>query len=376
MELADFDYDLPKELIAQEPLKIRDEAKLMVVKRQKIEDKFEHRTFQDLAEYLNPGDTLVLNDTKVLPARLFGNKKGSGGKVELLLLKELEKDTWEVLVRGRRIRAGTRLTFGEGKLEGEVKDRTLSGGRKVKFFYQGKFLEILKELGQLPLPPYIHQELKDENYYQTIYAQNEGSAAAPTAGLHITTHLLEDIRSKGVNIAYLTLHINLDTFRPIRCKDISSHQMFSEYYEISDKTARIIKETKRRGKRIIALGTTTVRALESAAGATNTSTVITGLIRPKPFGFVCPTPTMSHEPSATSHEPSAMSQKGWTNLFIYPDYRFKIVDVLVTNFHFPKSTLLTLVCAFASRDLIFKAYGEAIKMGYRFLSLGDSMLII
>lgn len=375
MKLAEFDYALPKELIAQEPLKIRDEAKLMVVKRQKTEDKFEHRTFRDLAEYLNPGDTLVLNDTKVLPARLFGNKKGSGGKVELLLLKELEKDTWEVLVRGRRIRAGTRLTFGEGKLEGEVKDRTLSGGRKVKFFYQGKLLEVLKEVGQLPLPPYIHQELKDENYYQTIYAQNEGSAAAPTAGLHITTHLLEDIRSKGVNIAYLTLHINLDTFRPIRCEDISSHQMYSEYYEIPDKTARIIKETKRRGKRIIALGTTTVRVLESAVGATFMTPVITGLTRlPKRSGGqVNQTPTMSHEPLAISHEPSA---KGWTNLFIYPDYRFKIVDMLVTNFHFPKSTLLTLVCAFASRDLIFKAYREAIKMGYRFLSLGDSMLII
>lgn len=341
MKLADFDYDLPKELIAQEPTKVRDEAKLMIIKRQKIEDKFEHRTFRDLVGYLNPGDTLVLNDTKVLPARLFGNKKESGGKVELLLLKELEKDIWEVLVRGRRVRVGTRLAFGEGKLEGEVRDRTLSGGRKVKFFYQGKFLEVLKELGQLPLPPYIHQELKDENYYQTIYAQNEGSAAAPTAGLHITTHLLEDIRSKGVNIAYLTLHINLDTFRPIRCEDISSHQMYSEYYEIPDKTAKVVKETKRRGKRIIALGTTTVRALESA-----------------------------------SNEPSAISRKGWTNLFIYPDYRFKIVDALITNFHFPKSTLLTLVCAFASRDLIFKAYQEAIKMGYRFLSLGDSMLII
>ncbi|MBO8128698.1 MAG: tRNA preQ1(34) S-adenosylmethionine ribosyltransferase-isomerase QueA [Peptococcaceae bacterium] len=340
MRLSDFDYELPDDLIAQEPLPYRDASRLMVIHR--AQHHIEHKRFRDIVDYLDNGDLLVLNETKVLPVRLLGHKKGTGGRVEVLLLHPAGDDCWECLVRpGRRLRPGAIVVFGPG-LEGEVIDYTESGGRIVRFRYEGSFEELLARMGQVPLPPYIKKPLQDRERYQTVYARKTGSAAAPTAGMHFTEDLIASLKSKGVQTATLTLHIGLDTFRPVKVEDITKHKMHKEYYEISEQTSELINKAKRDKRRVIAVGTTTTRCLEAAAGCD-------GFVRPG---------------------------SGWTDLFIYPGYRFKIIDALLTNFHLPRSTLLMMVSAFASRDLIMHAYHVAVKEKYRFFSFGDAMLII
>ncbi|MDM0494230.1 tRNA preQ1(34) S-adenosylmethionine ribosyltransferase-isomerase QueA [Clostridium perfringens] len=340
MKVSDFYFELPEELIAQYPLEKRDSSRLMVLDKKTGE--IEHRKFHDILEYLNEGDTLVLNNTRVLPARLIGEKEETGGKIEFLLLKRIEGDKWECLAKpGRKAKVGTVFTFGEGKLKAIVREIGEEGNRIIEFMYDGIFEQVLDELGQMPLPPYIHEKLEDKERYQTVYSKEKGSAAAPTAGLHFTEELLKEIKDKGVNIAYLTLHVGLGTFRPVKVDDVNNHVMHSEYYHLDKENADLINKTKEAGKRVIAVGTTSSRTLETI-GDEN------GRVR---------------------------EQSGWTDIFIYPGYKFKIVDNLITNFHLPESTLIMLVSALAGQDNIMNAYNTAVKEKYRFFSFGDSMFI-
>lgn len=340
MNLHDFYYELPEELIAQDPLEERSSSRLMVLDRES--KSIEHKIFKDITGLLRPGDCLVLNNTRVIPARLFGTKEGMTSEVEVLLLKRTEKDIWECLVRpGKKCRPGALLSFGDGLLKGEILDIGDDGNRHIKFTYEGIFEEILDKLGQMPLPPYIKHKLKDKNRYQTVYAKYDGSAAAPTAGLHFTPELLKEIEEKGVNLAYVTLHVGLGTFRPVKVENILDHHMHSEFYQITKEAADTINETKRRGGRVICVGTTSCRTIESAA-------------------------------DETGH---LEESSGWTDIFIYPGYKFKVLDALITNFHLPESTLLMLVSALAGREFILDAYKCAVEEKYRFFSFGDAMLI-
>ena len=340
MELKEFYYDLPEELIAQVPIKKRDESRLMVLDRKK--QTIEHKVFKDILDYLQPGDCLVRNNTKVIPARIYG-KKETGANVEFLLLNNIEGDIWESIVRpGNKLHVGTKVTFGDGKLNAEILEVMEGGTRKVKFTYNGIFNEILDEIGMMPLPPYIHEELKEKDRYQTVYAKYQGSAAAPTAGLHFTEELLEKIREKGVEIANVTLHVGIGTFRPVKVEKIEEHHMHSEHYYIKQEDVDKINNARKNGGRIISVGTTSCRVLESIADEN---------------GFVKET-------------------EGDTSIFIYPGYKFKCIDGLITNFHLPESTLLMLVSALAGKDYIMKAYNKAVKEKYRFFSFGDAMLIL
>lgn len=341
MKTQDFYYDLPEELIAQDPLEDRSSSRLMVLDKETGEIK--HHVFKEIIEYLEEGDCLVINDTKVIPARLIGEKEGTGAKIELLLLKRKQDDIWETLVKpGKKAKIGTRISFGGGLLVGEIVDIVEEGNRLVKFYYTGIFEEVLDELGQMPLPPYITHQLEDKNRYQTVYATHAGSAAAPTAGLHFTPELLKQIEEKGVKIARVTLHVGLGTFRPVKVEDVTKHHMHSEFYMISKEAADTINETKKAGKRVISVGTTSTRTLESVADEN---------------GFVKET-------------------SGWTEIFIYPGYQFKCIDCLITNFHLPESTLLMLVSALAGKEKVMKAYEEAVKERYRFFSFGDAMFLM
>ena len=340
MKTSDFAYDLPEELIAQDPLSDRASSRLMILDKQTGE--ITHRIFHDITEYLKPGDCLVLNDTKVIPARLIGEREETGGKVEVLLLKRGEDNVWETLVKpGKKARPGTRLVFGGGLLRAEVVDIVEEGNRLIRFEYEGIFEEILDQLGQMPLPPYITHKLEDKNRYQTVYAKYEGSAAAPTAGLHFTTELLQQIEQMGVSIARVTLHVGLGTFRPVKVDDVEQHHMHTEFYRVTKEAADQINHTKQAGGRIICVGTTSCRTIESA-------TDDNGVIHPG---------------------------EGDTSIFIYPGYRFKMLDCLITNFHLPESTLLMLVSALAGKEHIMAAYEEAVKERYRFFSFGDAMFI-
>ncbi|MBR1477650.1 MAG: tRNA preQ1(34) S-adenosylmethionine ribosyltransferase-isomerase QueA [Lachnospiraceae bacterium] len=340
MKKSDFYFELPQELIAQDPLEDRASSRLLVLDRATGE--IEHKTFRDIKEYLRSGDCLVLNNTKVIPARLLGEKEGTGGHVEVLLLKRIDGNLWETLVRpGKKCRVGARVSFGGGILIGEVVDTLDEGNRLIRFEYEGIFEEVLDKLGEMPLPPYITHKLKDRNRYQTVYAKYEGSAAAPTAGLHFTKELLKEIEEIGVNIAYVTLHVGLGTFRPVKEDDILKHHMHSEYYEITDETAEIINRTKKSGGRIICVGTTSCRTIESAC----------------------------------DDEGNVQPGSGNTEIFIYPGYNFKVLDNLITNFHLPESTLVMLVSALAGREKVLNAYNEAIRERYRFFSFGDAMFI-
>ena len=341
MNLHDFYYELPRELIAQDPLEDRSSSRLMVLDRET--GKTEHHIFTDILDYLNPGDCLVVNNTKVIPARLIGSKVGTDAKVEVLLLKREADDVWETLVKpGKKLKPGAKVSFGEGLLTGEILEVVEDGNRKIRFTYEGIFEEILDQLGQMPLPPYITHQLKDKTRYQTVYAKHDGSAAAPTAGLHFTPELLQKIQHQGVQIAHVTLHVGLGTFRPVKVENILDHHMHSEYYMVEEDQARLINETKARGGRVIAVGTTSLRTLESAAG---------------PDGILT-------------------AGSGWTDIFIYPGYSFRMIDALLTNFHLPESTLFMLVSALAGRETILEAYAEAVREKYRFFSFGDAMLIL
>ncbi|MDD6481952.1 MAG: tRNA preQ1(34) S-adenosylmethionine ribosyltransferase-isomerase QueA [Lachnospiraceae bacterium] len=340
MNVKDFDYELPEELIAQDPLEDRSASRLMVLDRKTGE--VEHRHFKDITEYLKPGDCLVINNTKVIPARLFGAKEETNAKIEVLLLKRKENDIWETLVKpGKKAKKGTKIIFGDGLLTGEVVDVVEEGNRLIQFHYDGIFEEILDQLGQMPLPPYITHQLKDKNRYQTVYAKYDGSAAAPTAGLHFTKELLEEVRAMGVDIAEVTLHVGLGTFRPVKVENVLEHHMHSEYYMISKEAADKINQAKQSGHRVIAVGTTSTRTLEAAA-----------------------------DENGVLHETS-----GWTDIFIYPGYEFKVIDALITNFHLPQSTLVMLVSALAGREHVLHAYEIAVQEKYRFFSFGDAMLI-
>lgn len=340
MDVKAFDYDLPEELIAQDPLEDRSSSRLMVLDK-KTGD-IEHKIFRDVVDYLQPGDCLVLNNTKVIPARLFGVKEGTEAKIEILLLKRKENDIWETLVKpGKKCKPGVKISFGEGLLTGEVLEVVEDGNRLIQFHYDGIFEEILDQLGKMPLPPYITHQLKDKNRYQTVYAKYDGSAAAPTAGLHFTPELLQQIRDMGVDIAEVTLHVGLGTFRPVKVDTIEEHHMHSEFYRIEQSEADKINRAKANGHRVIAVGTTSTRTLESAA-----------------------------EEDGTLREKS-----GWTDIFIYPGYKFKVIDALITNFHLPQSTLVMLVSALAGREHILAAYKKAVEERYRFFSFGDAMLI-
>ena len=341
MDVKDFYYDLPQELIAQDPLEDRSSSRLMVL--DKITGEVEHRHFKDITEYLRPGDCLVINNTKVIPARLYGVKEGTEAKIEILLLKRKENDIWETLVKpGKKCKIGTKIVFGEGILTGEVVDIVEEGNRLIQFHYEGIFEEILDRLGQMPLPPYITHQLQDKNRYQTVYAKYDGSAAAPTAGLHFTPELLQQVRDMGVEIAEVTLHVGLGTFRPVKETDVLKHHMHSEFYKIEQSEADKINKAKKEGHRVIAVGTTSTRTLESAADEN---------------GFLT-------------------EKSGWTEIFIYPGYQFKVIDALITNFHLPKSTLVMLVSALAGREHILAAYKEAVEKKYRFFSFGDAMFIV
>lgn len=341
MKTSDFYFDLPQELIAQDPLEDRSSSRLLVLDRES--GKTQHRVFRDIIEYLNPGDCLVVNNTKVIPARLYGSKIGTDAKIEVLLLKRREHNVWETLVKpGKKCRVGARISFGEGLLIGEVIDVVDEGNRLIRFEYEGIFEEILDKLGQMPLPPYIHHQLKDKNRYQTVYAKHDGSAAAPTAGLHFTPELLEEIKKKGVHIAHVTLHVGLGTFRPVKVEDVTDHHMHSEFYIVEPEQAELINRVKKEGGKIVAVGTTSCRTLESATDES-------GILK---------------------------AGSGWTEIFIYPGYQFKMIDRLITNFHLPESTLMMLVSALAGKDKIMAAYEEAVKERYRFFSFGDAMLII
>lgn len=341
MNLKDFDFDLPEELIAQEPLLERDASRLLVV--DKINGDVQHKTFKDIIQYLKRGDCLILNNTRVIPARLFGVKKDTGSHIEFLLLKRIDINTWEVMLRpGKRAKVGTRFVFGEGELEAEILEIMEGGNRLVRFTYEGVFENVLDRLGNMPLPPYITKTLEDKERYQTVYSKHEGSAAAPTAGLHFTPELLQKIEQIGVKIAYITLHVGLGTFRPVKVDNILEHKMHSEYFDVSQEAADIINSTKENGGRIISVGTTSTRTVESIADEN-------GHIKP------C---------------------SGWTDIFIYPGYSFKVIDGLITNFHLPESTLIMLVSALAGREHILRAYKIAVEERYRFFSFGDAMFII
>lgn len=340
LKREDFYFDLPEELIAQDPLEDRSGSRLLVLDKKTGET--EHHVFRDIIEYLNPGDCLVINDTKVIPARLIGAKVGTEAKIEVLLLKRKENDVWETLVKpGKKAKPGTKISFGDGLLVGEVIDVVEEGNRLIQFHYEGIFEEILDQLGQMPLPPYITHQLEDKNRYQTVYAKNSGSAAAPTAGLHFTPELLEQIKTKGVEIAHVTLHVGLGTFRPVKVENILEHHMHSEFYQIEASEAEKINRAKEEGHRVICVGTTSCRTVESAADEH-------GRLR---------------------------ECSGWTEIFIYPGYQFKMIDGLITNFHLPESTLMMLVSALAGKDRIMAAYEEAVKERYRFFSFGDAMFI-
>ncbi len=340
MKTADFYFDLPEELIAQDPLEDRSSSKLLVLNKET--GQVTHKHFKEIKNYLKPGDCLVLNNTKVIPARLIGEKEGTGAKIELLLLKRLEGDVWETLVKpGRKAKPGTRISFGGGLLVGEIIDVIEDGNRYIKFYYDGIFEEILDQLGQMPLPPYITHQLQDKNRYQTVYAKYEGSAAAPTAGLHFTKELLQEIEEMGVIIANVTLHVGLGTFRPVKVDDVTQHHMHSEFYQVFPEEAEKINAAKREGRRVICVGTTSCRTIESAADEN-------GVVQ---------------------------AGSGDTEIFIYPGYQFKVLDCLITNFHLPESTLLMLVSALAGKEHIMDAYKEAVSLQYRFFSFGDAMFI-
>lgn len=341
MHLSDFNYDLPEELIAQDPLSKRSDSRLMVLNRET--GGIEHKIFSDIPDYLNPGDCLVINDTKVIPARLMGVKEETGAAIEVLLLKRHDDRTWETLVKpGKKARPGAVISFGDGKLVGEVVDVVDEGNRLIRFSYDGIFEEVLDELGQMPLPPYITHKLEDKDRYQTVYAKHTGSAAAPTAGLHFTNELLEQLEAKGIRIARVTLHVGLGTFRPVKVDNILEHHMHSEFYMIDETAAKIINDTRENGGKIVSVGTTSTRTLETAADEN---------------GYI-------------------KACSGWTDIFIYPGYKFKIVDRLITNFHLPESTLLMLVSALYDREKILEAYRIAVEEKYRFFSFGDAMLIL
>lgn len=340
MKTSDFYYDLPEELIAQEPLADRSLSRLMTL--DKNSGKIGHKHFYDIVDELEDGDALILNDTKVLPARLYGQKEETGGAIEFLLLNKHTLDTWEVILRpGRKAKKGARFVFGNGELRAEIIDIIKDGNRLVKFEYEGIFEDVLDRLGEMPLPPYITKKLEDKDRYQTVYAKNPGSAAAPTAGLHFTPELLEKIKAKGVNIGYVTLHVGLGTFRPVKADDVTDHKMHSEFYILSEETANLINETKARGKRIISVGTTATRVMETVGQ--------NGL--------------------------PLKASTGWTDIFIYPGKEFHVIDALITNFHLPESTLIMLVSALAGRDNVMAAYKEAVKEKYRFFSFGDAMFV-
>ena len=340
MKTDDFDYYLPENLIAQTPINKRDESKLMVLNKET--GTIEHRHFADIIDYLTPNDVLVLNDTKVMPARLIGQKEDTNGHIELLLLKNTQNNIYECLCKpAKRVKIGTIVNFGDGILKAKCIEAKEEGIREFEFLYDGIFYEILDKLGEMPLPPYIHKKLKDKNRYQTVYAKNIGSAAAPTAGLHFTQELLEKLKNKGITICYVTLHVGLGTFRPVNVEDVTTHKMHSEYYTINEETAKILNQAKKEGKNIVSVGTTTTRVLETVINQYQTF----------------------------------KECSGYTSIFIYPGYQFKAVDSLITNFHLPKSTLIMLVSAFCSKEIIMNAYSEAIKNNYRFFSFGDSMFI-
>lgn len=340
MKTDDFDYYLPENLIAQTPINKRDESKLMVLNKET--GTIEHRHFADIIDYLTPNDVLVLNDTKVMPARLIGQKEDTNGHIELLLLKNTKNNIYECLCKpAKRVKVGTIVTFGDGILKAKCIEAKEEGIREFEFLYDGIFYEILDKLGEMPLPPYIHKKLKDKNRYQTVYAKNIGSAAAPTAGLHFTQELLEKLKNKGITICYVTLHVGLGTFRPVNVEDVTTHKMHSEFYTINEETAKILNQAKKEGKNIVSVGTTTTRVLETVINQYQTF----------------------------------KECSGYTSIFIYPGYQFKAVDSLITNFHLPKSTLIMLVSAFCSKEIIMNAYSEAIKNNYRFFSFGDSMFI-
>ncbi|MCR5389036.1 MAG: tRNA preQ1(34) S-adenosylmethionine ribosyltransferase-isomerase QueA [Lachnospiraceae bacterium] len=362
MQVKDFYYDLPEELIAQDPLEDRSSSKLMLLDKQTGEVR--HEVFHNIIDYLKPGDCLVLNNTKVIPARLYGVRKDTGASIELLLLKRLDANSWETLVKpGKKCRLGAKLSFGDGLLEGEITEVKDDGNRIITFAYEGIFEEILDKLGQMPLPPYITHELKDKNRYQTVYAKYDGSAAAPTAGLHFTPELLNKIKDMGVEIAEVTLHVGLGTFRPVKAETVDEHHMHSEYFEITQDAADKINAAKREGRRVIAVGTTSCRTLESAASKKKNPE--NGTIQ-SDYENVAAIDGVNNK-----LEP----QSGWTEIFIYPGYSFKVIDALITNFHLPESTLLMLVSALAGREHVMAAYEEAIKERYRFFSFGDAMFI-
>ncbi|MDD6397209.1 MAG: tRNA preQ1(34) S-adenosylmethionine ribosyltransferase-isomerase QueA [Anaerovibrio sp.] len=339
MLLTDFDYDLPEERIAQTPVEPRNASRLMVL--DPVEETIEHRHFYDLKEFLEPGDTLIMNDTRVMPARLMGWREGTGGKVEVFLLRRIDGDTWETLVKpGKKAKIGQVVRFSD-ELTCTVMEHTDFGGRIVKFNYQGIFEEILDRLGETPLPPYIHEKLADKERYQTVYSREQGSAAAPTAGLHFTKEQLADLKASGINLGFVTLHVGLGTFRPVNEDVIEKHVMHKEYYSISQETADLIMNTKKAGKRVIAVGTTSIRTMESAADGVG----------------------------------QISGKSGWTDIFIYPGYEFKLVDAIITNFHLPKSTLIMLISAFAGREFVLEAYKKAVEEKYRFFSFGDAMFI-
>jgi len=341
MNVSDFYYELPEELIAQDPLERRSDSRLMVLDRK--ENTITHRHFRDIAEYLKPGDCLVINDTKVIPARLLGVKKDTGAAAEILLLRNMGNNLWETLVRpGKKLRPGAVVVFGDGLLTGTIEDTTEGGNRLVRFSYEGIWEELLDRLGEMPLPPYITHRLQDRNRYQTVYATHEGSAAAPTAGLHFTGELLKELEEKGINIARLTLHVGLGTFRPVKARTVEEHEMHSEYYELTEEAADMINRTREAGGRVIAVGTTSTRTLETAAAE--------GL--------------------------PLKACSGWTDIFIYPGYSFRVVDGLITNFHLPESTLIMLVSAFYDREHVLAAYKTAVEERYRFFSFGDAMLLL
>lgn len=340
MKTSDFYFDLPQELIAQDPLEDRSSSRLLVMDKETGE--IEHHIFREITNYLHPGDCLVINDTKVIPARLYGSKIGTDAKIEVLLLKRKENDVWETLVKpGKKAKPGTKISFGDGLLVGDVIDVVEEGNRLIQFSYEGIFEEILDKLGQMPLPPYITHQLKDKNRYQTVYAKHDGSAAAPTAGLHFTPELLAQIKEKGIKIAHVTLHVGLGTFRPVKVEDVTEHHMHSEFFIVEESQAKLINDTKAAGGRVISVGTTSCRTLESAADEN-------GQVR---------------------------AGSGWTDIFIYPGYRFKVIDCLITNFHLPESTLLMLVSALAGKENILNAYEIAVQERYRFFSFGDAMFL-
>ncbi|RBO99575.1 tRNA preQ1(34) S-adenosylmethionine ribosyltransferase-isomerase QueA [Rossellomorea aquimaris] len=340
MKVEDFDFHLPEELIAQTPLENRSESKLMML--DKKDGSMDHLHFKNIVDYLHEGDCLVLNDTRVLPARLFGQKEDTGANIEVLLLKQEDGDQWETLVKpAKRIRVGTEIVFGDGKLKATCVGLKEHGGRILEFHYEGIFYEVLDELGEMPLPPYIRERLEEQDRYQTVFARERGSAAAPTAGLHFTEELLEELKAKGVHIAFITLHVGLGTFRPVSVDTIEEHDMHAEFYQVSEGTARLLNDVKAKGGRIVTVGTTSTRTLETIASKHGT--------------FV--------------------EENGWTNIFIYPGYEFKGIDGLITNFHLPKSTLIMLVSAFAGQENVMHAYETAVKEQYRFFSFGDAMFI-